>query len=335
MDLSSLKLNVALRLMRQTLPIILVRLCANLLFWIAAIIYLVVVGGVAWLLGQAVPALGTILFLVAIGALAPIYHLAYRYVFYMLKAAHIAAMSELLSNNKLPDQTTQLAWGKARVQERFGEMNMMFVIDELVTAVIRAFTSTVFNIARWLPGDTIATLARIVNRVIYFAMNYIDEAILARSFWVERDSVWQNARDGVVLYAMIWKSILMNAVALMIISYVPFVISVIVFAAPVGLLMSVFSSQLAGWSIVATFILAWLVKVAIGDSFAMAAIIATYHHETATLTPDPNMAAKLEQLSDKFRNLKQRAEGEFMQRTPQFTNNASANTVPVGSAADA
>lgn len=335
MDLSSLKLNVALRLMRQTLPIILVRLGANLLFWIAAIIYLVVVGGVAWLLGQAVPALGTILFLVAIGALAPIYHLAYRYVFYMLKAAHIAAMSELLSNNKLPDQTTQLAWGKARVQERFGEMNMMFVIDELVTAVIRAFTSTVFNIARWLPGDTIATLARIANRVIYFAMNYIDEAILARSFWVERDSVWQNARDGVVLYAMIWKSILMNAVALMIISYVPFVISVIVFAAPVGLLMSVFSSQLAGWSIVATFILAWLIKVAIGDSFAMAAIIATYHHETATLTPDPNMTAKLEQLSDKFRNLKQRAEGEFMQRTPQFANNASANTTPVGNAADA
>lgn len=334
MDLSSLKLNVAFRLMRQTLPIILVRLGANLLFWFAAIIYLAIVGGVAWMLGQAIPLLGTILFLVAIGALAPIYHLAYRYVFYMLKAAHIAAMSEFLTNNKIPDETNQLAWGKARVQERFGEMTVMFVIDELVTAVIHAFTSTVFNIANWLPGDTIATLAKIVNRIIHFAMNYIDEAVLARSFWVERDSVWQNARDGVVLYAMIWKSILMNAIALMILSYVPFVISVIIFAAPVGLLVSVFSAQLAGWSIVATLILAWLIKVAVGDSFAMAAIIATYHHETATLTPDPNMTAKIEQLSDKFRDLKQRAEEEFKQHAPQIANNtpvnaAPANTVPV------
>jgi len=52
---------------------------------------------------------------------------------------------------------------------------------------------------------------------------------------------------------------------------------------------------------------AYLIKVALGDSFAMTAIIATYQRETVTLTPDPNMVARLDSVSDKFKNLTQRA----------------------------
>jgi hypothetical protein len=308
MNMSQLQLGAAFRLMMKTMPILLVRLGATLAFWLVAILYFLVVGWVAYLIYQAVPLLGIILFIVAFIGVGVLYRLAYRYVFYMIKAAHIAVISELLVRGELPPGESQLNWGKKRVTERFGEMNVMFVVDELVTAVIRAFTRTVYNIARILPGDTIRILARILNRIIENATSYIDEAVLARSFYEERESVWTNARDGVVLYAMAWKPILTNAVALMVLSYVPFLVVFILFSAPVGFLISLFSQQLAGWAIILTLVLAYLVKVAIGDAFAMTAIISAYHRETQGLTPDPQMASRLDSVSDKFKQLKERAE---------------------------
>lgn len=307
MNTQSLRLGAAFNLLRQTWPILLVRLGASIVFWLVAIIYFLILGGISFLIGQAIQILGVIVFFVGLIGVGALYQLAYKYVFFMLKAAHIAVMGELLANEQLPEGMGQLNYGREKVTERFGEMNAMFVVDELVTGVIKAFTRTVYQVASFLPGDTLDTLIKVVNRVIEFAMSYIDEAILARSFYRERESIWENARDGLVLYAMVWKPILMNAIALMIISYIPFVVAIILFSAPVGFFIAIFNSSLAGWSIILTLVLAWLVKVAIGDSFAMAAIISTYYHETQGLTPNPEMAGRLESVSDKFRELTERA----------------------------
>ena len=313
MNLQSLNLSQAFSLMMKTSPIILVRLGANLLFWFVAIIYFLIVGTVAYLIGNAVPLLGFIVFVLAIGGMGGLYHLAYKYVFYMLKAAHIAVLSDLLKHGKLKSNEGQLGYGKQRVQERFGEMNAMFVVDELISGVVRSFTRTVYRISRWIPGsnDTIRTLVKVVNRVIWYSTTYIDEAILARSFYEETDNVWDNARDGVVLYGMRWKPILMNAIALMVLSYIPFIVALVIFALPVGLLISIISTKLAGWSIIMLLLLSWLIKVAVGDSFAMTAIIATYYRETQGLTPDPEMATRLDGVSDKFKDFTNRARTEM------------------------
>lgn len=318
MDLSSIRLGDAFNLLVKTAPILLVRLGASIAFWAIAIVYFLIVGGVALLVGNLSEIIGWIVFGVGMVGLGGIYHLAYRYVFYMIKVAQIAVMSEVLKNGDLPAGTSQLNWGRARVTERFTEMNVMFVIDELVNGVISAFTWTVFSIASWIPGDTVRTLVQMIQRIIELALGYIDEAIIARSFWVqERDSVWKNARDGVVLYTMVWKPILLNAVVLMVISYIPFVVVFLLFSAPVGFLINLFNQEWAGLAIILTLVLAWLIKVSVGDSFAMAAILATYYRETQSLTPDPAMSQKLEGISDKFVELKNRAEeGLTGKRTP-------------------
>ena len=299
----------------RTLPLLLVRLGAVLAFWVVALIYLAIAGGVAFLIGQAIEFLGVIIFLVALIGTVPLYQLAYRYVFFIIKAAHIAVVSELLVNNQLPAGENQLTWGKNRVQERFGEVNVMFVIDELVEGVIKAFTRTVYSITRWLPGDTLDTLVTLVNRVIQYAMTYIDEAVLARSFWVKDVNVWENARDGVTLYAMTWKPLLTNAVALMVISYIPSVVGFILLAAPIGLIVSFISKPLAGWAIIFTFLLAYLLKVALGDAYAMTVMVAAFHRETASLEPNAEMTARLDGLSDQFKELTKRAQ----QETDKFT----------------
>lgn len=314
MNLKSLQLGQALNLVMRTLPIALVRLGALMLFWLVAIVYLAIIGGVAWLVGQAVPVVGVILFLIGIGGLSPLYRLAKRYALYLIKAAQIAVMAELLARGSLPAGVNQLAWGKQRVQERFGEASIMFVVDEMVNGIVRVFTSMVYSVASWVPGGALRGLANMVNRIIRFAVSYIDEAILARTFWLGSGSVWAHARDGVVLYGMVWKPLLANAVALMLLSYIPFLAAVLIIALPAGLLGSLISPVVAGWAVIACLVLAWLVKMAIGDTFAMAAMISSYMREIEGLEPDPAVTARLEKLSDKFRGLQQRAQEELGSR---------------------
>ncbi|NWG15519.1 MAG: hypothetical protein HXY41_02685 [Chloroflexi bacterium] len=311
LDLRSLRLGEAFRLLMRTRSLLILKMGAYLLFWFLALIYLAITIGIASLVAQAIPLVGVILFIVAIIGVAPLYQLAYRYVFFMIKAAHIAVLSELLKNDNLPPGTGQLEWGRKRVEKRFGEVNAMFVVDELVSGVVRAFTNMVYRLTAWLPGDTLQQLVNILNRIIRYATNYIDEAILARSFMRDDIPVWVNARDGIVLYAMVWKPLLMNAIALMVLSYIPFIVGFLILALPIGLLASVISSSVGGWSIIATLILAFLVKVAVGDAFAMTAMIAAYHRETREMKPNPEMVAKLDAASDRFKEIKDRAQQEI------------------------
>ncbi len=305
----NLHLGLAFNLLRRTLPILGVRIAATLAFWVAALLYLAIIGGVTFLIGQAIDWLGAILFFVAVISLIPLYNLAYRYVFYMIKAAHIAVMAEILQNGDLPDGVNQLEWGREKVQERFGEMNAMFAIDELITGVVRAFTGTVITAIRWLPGDTMDSFIGIVERIIKYSTNYIDEAVLARSFWNENeDTVWTNARDGVVLYAMKWQPLVKTAVALMVISFMTGIVGFLLLVAPIGGLIAFVNPELAGWSVILILLLAWLIKVSIGDAIAVAAVIAAYQRETEGLSPDPEMVARLDSVSDKFQELRQRAE---------------------------
>ncbi len=307
MSFEQLQLGTAFNLVVKTAPILLVRLGLYLAFWVLLLIYWGITIGLAYLVGQVWAPLGWILAIIALGSAIPIYNLAYRYVFYLLKVAHIAVMVELLGNRQLPTGTSQLTWGKEQVTKRFGQVSVMFVIDEIVEGVVRMFTGLVFSIASWLPGDSIRQIAAIINRVIRYSTSYIDEAILARAFWRRDENIWASAQEGLVLYAMVWKPLVATAVALMVISYIPFLLIWLLFSAPIGGLLSLFSTTLAGWSIIIALVFALFVKVAVGDSFAMAAIIAAYQHETKNLIPDPAMEAHLAQISDKFRDLKDRA----------------------------
>jgi hypothetical protein len=316
MDFSNLNFGLAFSLLMKTTPLLLVRLGAMLAFWAVAIIYLLIVLAVGTMIAAANETIGWIVGLVALLAVIPAYNLAYRYVFYMLKAAHIAIMSEILVNGKLPDGINQLNYGKQKVTERFGEVNAMFLVDELVSGVVGAFTGTVSSVLSWLPGDFGWAIA-ILNRVIHYATNYIDEAVMARSFYNSaKQDVWVNARDGVVLYAMSWKPLLTSAVALMIVSFIPGIVAFVIFAAPIGGLIYFINPAIAGWTIIFALFLGWVFKVALGDSFALAAIIAAYQRITDGKTPDPAMAAQLDSISDAFKDLKNKAMQGFTPQAP-------------------
>ncbi len=307
MQIGQIQFGTAFRIMLKTAPIMLLRLGLYLAFWVISLVYFAAVAGVAFVLAQVWAPAGLIVGLVGVVALIPLYRLANRYVFYLVKAAQLAVVVQILENGELPAGVNQFAFGKERVVQRFGKVNAMFVVDLLVAGVIRGFSRLVDSLLSWIPGGLGDLVSSVTARLAHYAGNYVDEAILARAFWRKNESVWQSAREGLVLYGMVWRPLLMNAIALMALSYIPFLLVVIVLAAPVGLILGAVSGLLGMLAIAAVIVLALLAKVALGDSFAMIAMVSAYYHATKDLTPDPAMEARIASLSDKFEEIRLRA----------------------------
>ncbi|MCJ7555830.1 MAG: hypothetical protein MUP90_02815, partial [Gammaproteobacteria bacterium] len=59
------------------------------------------------------------------------------------------------------------------------------------------------------------------------AVSYVDEAILARTFWKKDEGIWEATREGIVLYGMVWRPLLVNALALTVLSFVPFALAIV------------------------------------------------------------------------------------------------------------
>jgi hypothetical protein len=301
----NLQLGLAFRLLMRTSPILLVRVGAYFLFWVVLLVVLVVIFGIAYLFSLVNETVGFFAGLIGFILLFPAYIWINRYVFFLIKGAHLAVVARLLHHGKLPAGVNQFEWGKQQVRERFGEVSVMFLVDQMVRRVVGRFSRQVMRAARWIPGKFGRRVSNMVSRLLRFSTNYIDEAILARSFWREED-VWQGARDGLILYAMSWRTLLPNALALMLLSYVPVMGMVLILVIPVGLLLSVVSGTTAVFVVVAALVLAWLTKLALGDSFAMIAMVAAYHRATRDLDPDFQLEKQLEQISPKFREIQQK-----------------------------
>lgn len=307
----------AFKLIAKTMPFIWLRLGSYLLLGLVLALFFGIIGGVAWLLGQLWAPLGFILFLLAFGGAWGIVRWASRYYFYLLKAAHTAVMTKVIVTGTAP-QASQIAYGKKQVTSRFKDTSVMFGIDVLVDGVVKAFTRTFARIAGILPIPGLSGLLGILQRVAVASTTYVDEAILSRAY-AEQENVWKVAQDGVVLYAQAWQPILLNAVALTLLGYVEFVALLIILGLPalaIGLAIPALQVALG----VAVVILAWMIKLAVGDAFSLAATLVAYHRSTENLEPNPQWKSKLETTSAKFKELGAKA--------AQQASHAAGHTAP-------
>jgi hypothetical protein len=319
--MSRLYFGEATQLLARTMPFIWIRLGSYALLGLALGVYFAVIGGLAWLLGSLWAPLGWLLFVVAIGGGYGGVRWASRYYFHLLRAAHTSVMTEVILSGAAP-QGSQLAYGKARVIERFRDTSILFAVDRLVDGVVRSVIGSLTSAAGVLPIPGIDGLGKLLERVALAASSFIDESILSRSYARREQSVWAVARDGVVLYAQAWKPILTNAVALALLSYVQFALLLVIFALP-ALALGAMLPGLRFALAVAVVLAAWMVKLAVADAFALAATLIAYHRATAGLEPDAAWVAKIDAVSDKFRELGRKA-AEF----------AGAGAKPVPDGAD-
>ena len=292
-------------LVMQTMPFILLRLAVYSVFAIGILFYFSIVSVFSIILGLVHSSLSPIVWIVGLLASFPLTRLVREYLLYMVKAAHVAVLAELATKGTLPDGMSQITWGRKQVQQRFGATSILFIMDRLVNSVVHAINSTMSRIGGFfdiIPG--VGGLVQLANKVLYFSLTYVDESILARNFLNDKETIWQSAENGLVLYAQAWKSILKTAFFLGLIAMIVFPVLFIIFMVPALTLASIWPSKQPLFFI-AAFLFAYVLKAAFLDPWTLANMILTYLEATKGLSPDREWTQKLEMISSKFKKIRE------------------------------
>lgn len=243
------------------------------------------------------------------GIMSAILYFLREWFLYMLKAGHIAVLVEFLDGQPLPEGRNQITHAQAVVKERFWEANVLFVIDQLVKGVVKVVTGLVNVVTSILPIPGAQGLARFVRTVVRIAVGLVDEVILAHNIRVGSTNPYQTAQDALVLYAQNAVLILKNAVWLAVFVWgLTFVIFLLLLGPAIGVAY-LFPGNFASIGIVLAIVFAVSLKAAILEPFAIVSLMQVYFAATEGQTPREDWRAHLDQASDKFRELGEKARG--------------------------
>jgi len=302
----------ALSLLVRTLPFILLRIAVYVGMTIAYLLAIGIGAGLGWGIG----ALGSEGFragatviggVVGFGIVAMVAYLAREYILYLVKAAHIAVLVELFDGRPLPDGNGQVAHGQAIVRARFVEASVLFGVDQIVKGVLRAITGLIRGIFSLIPVQAIRQLVSLAEAFMRMAVGFIDEVILAYGIRTRSTNPWQSARTALVLYGQNYKVMLRNAAWLLAITWGLALVAFILLLAPAAGIAWLFPGVLSGIGVVVALFLAWSLKAAVLEPFAMVCMMQVYFRAIEGQTPDPAWEAQLDKLSGKFRRLGEQA----------------------------
>ena len=304
----------AMGLMMQTLPFVVLRI--GVYFGIT-LAYILVTGAGAGI-GFGVGALGDAGFqagstfwggLIGFGIVGVVVYWAREYILYIVKAGHIAVLVELIDGKPMPEGRSQVEHGRAVVTERFAQASVLFAVDQLIKGVLRAVTGLVRGILTILPIPGARQLTGILHAFLQVAVGFIDEVILAYAIRTGSTNPWGSAKDALVLYEQNYKVMLKNAAWLAIIVNLLSFVVFLVMLAPAALVVYLMPGAWAAGGFVFALLFAWAVKAALLEPFAITCLMQVYFKTIEGQEPDPEWEARLEQMSSKFRKLKERAVG--------------------------
>lgn len=298
--------------MRQTLPFLVLR-CS--VYFGIALAYVLMTGigaGVGWGVGG----LGDESFqasaaiwggLAGFGLTAGVLYFLREYILYIVKLGHIAAMVQLLQGQSLPDGRSQIQHATSVVKNRFGEANALFLIDQLVKGVVNAITGLVQGVATLLPIPGAQQLMGVVRAFLRLAVGLIDEVILAYAIYTQSQNPWASARTALILYCQNARAILRNAAWLTVFIYGLSFVLFLVLLAPAAALAWFIPGAGSASGILFAVVIAWAIKAAVLEPFAIACLMQVYFQTIEGQDPDPSWETRLDDVSRKFGQLKERA----------------------------
>jgi hypothetical protein len=304
-------LSQALGLMLKTMPFIFFRM----LIYFAITLAYVVVTGLGAGIGYGVTAFGDnpgggafygALF--GFAGVSGILYWAREYLLYLVKAGHISVLVEALADKPLPAGRGQIQHAQQVVKERFKESSVLFAMDQLIKGILRAVNRLVMSLTNWLPVANLDQLARFVTSILNVSLTYVDEVILAYNIKTNSENPWQSSKDGLILYAQNYKVMLKNAFFLMLLMYLLAFLVFLIFLAPVAALMGLFPGSVGGWSFIIALLFAWSIKAALLEPLAITAMMQVYFKTIEGQQPNPEWDERLSMASDKFREIRTKAE---------------------------
>ena len=271
-----------------------------LAFGIGLLIYFAIFAGLLHLSGN--NGLASLIFIIATLGVFPIIKFFKSFVIYLLQAGHIAVIAQLLRDGELPEGTSQIEYGKEFVINKFKDVAGVSVVDVMINSILRSFNQTIVKTAEFINFPGLEGLAKLINIAVNYSISYLAEAILSYIIIHKEENYWKGAKDGLILYVQSWKGLLVNSAVMGIINAVSFIVFFLVLVVPISLLF-----PKSGVALVIAIALAYLVKEALVYPISMIAIIVTFYRETQGKEPDPAWEARLDSVSAKFGELKQKA----------------------------
>ncbi|MGM0553761.1 MAG: hypothetical protein ACQETK_08190 [Pseudomonadota bacterium] len=254
--------------------------------------------------------------LIGFGVVGIAAYLLREYLLYLVKAGHIAVLVELMEGGTLPEGRGQITHAQAVVRERFAESSVLFAVDQLVKGILKAFNRVFLTIGQLIPIPGAGGLARFINTVINLSLTYLDEVILAYNIRTRSDNPWASSRTALILYAQNYKAFLKNAFFLAFVIWGLTLLVFLIILAPVAGLVALFPGNAGALTLIVALVLAWGIKQAVIEPFAMTALMQVFFKATEGQQPDPAWEQRLEELTDRFRQLGEKARAWTPARTP-------------------
>ena len=252
-----------------------------------------------------------IVFVIIFGGFFAFLRLVRRYFLYMIKAAHIAAITEYIKTGAVPltenGYKGVIAYGTEKIKGNFKEANIAFVADALIagaTKQIMHWVNKVQSLFSFIPGAK--GVMNFVNMVLSTALNYIDEAVLSYVFYHNEESNgFKKSCDALVLYAQSWKGMLMGAlkvsVFVWILRIVTFIIFYVLFVAIGRGFLPSTSADFFG--ILLAFIFVYGIEAIIVVPYATCVMINDYYKAIEGQSVRSDLHGTLCKVSRKFRSL--------------------------------
>jgi len=305
-------LGRAIGLMMRTMPFIGFRLIIYFGITLAYILVTGVGAGVGWGVG----AIGgpdmqgsTTMWggFIGFGLTAAVIYFLREYLLYMVKAAHIAVIVELIDGGEVPDGQGQIQYGQKAVRSRFAETNVLFALDQIIKGVLKAIMGLVRTLTSIIPIPGVQQFVGTVKAFLNIAVGFIDEVILGYGMKTRGDNPWESARTALILYGQNYKIMLKNAAWLTIIIYGLTFVLFLLLLAPAGAIAYMFPGSMSAFGVVIALLLAWSLKSAFLEPLAITCMMQVYFPAIEGQTPNPEWEQRLNELSGKFRELGERA----------------------------
>ena len=244
---------------------------------------------------------------IGFGLTSAVLYFAREYILYLVKAAHIACLVEILDDKPIPGGQSQISYGAKFVETHFAEASVLFGVDQIIKAILRSLFRIINFVTAFLPIPGFQNLVRMAEAVVRVSLTYVDEVILAYLIRTRTTNPWDTAKDGVILYAQNYTHFLKNALWLAFFMWLITIAIFIVFLAPVAGLFALFPGNASFWGIVVAFIFAWAFKAALLEPIAVAALMQVFFKTIQGQTPNAEWEQRLSTASNKFRQLAQKA----------------------------
>ncbi len=248
--------------------------------------------------------------LVGFGIVSAVLYLAREYLLYLVKAAHIAVLVEVLDGHSIPMGQGQIGFGSNFVKTHFAESSVLFGVDQIVKGVLRAIMRTLNFFTAFLPIPALQTAMRLAEAVIRMSLTYVDEIILAYLIRTRTTNPWDGARDAVVLYAQNYKHFLKNAVWLSLFMWATTFAIFLLLLGPASAIVYFLRGGAGGWWVFGiALVFAVALKKALLEPLAIYSLMQVYFKTIEGQVPDPQWVARLNSVSGQFRELGEKASG--------------------------